>query len=207
MIIICDLSYKSESLSFFEYVKPIEEIIKKSEMFFKTVHYSELEKKSESSNNSEEYSGLQNFLLKKATGIILCGTALKDNEFLKKTEIFQFLRYTDIPVLGICAGLQVIAKLFGGNLIENKKIGMTTVKKISDSPVLRSMDKFEAYELHKNSFELPPDFLILAESDTDIQVIKHRYKLIFGVIFHPEVRNERVVENFLGIIRGTCKSV
>lgn len=207
MIIICDLSYKSESLSFFEYVKPIEEIIKKSEMSFKTVHYSELEKKSESSNNSEEYSGLQNFLLKKATGIILCGTALKDNEFLKKTEIFQFLRYTDIPVLGICAGLQVIAKLFGGNLIENKKIGMTTVKKISDSPVLRSMDKFEAYELYKNSFELPPDFLILAESDTDIQVIKHRYKLIFGVIFHPEVRNERVVENFLGIIRGTCKSV
>ncbi|MDD4128030.1 MAG: gamma-glutamyl-gamma-aminobutyrate hydrolase family protein [Methanomicrobium sp.] len=191
MIIICDLSYKTGSLSNYEYVKPIEEIVKTSGMKFKTVHYSLLSKND----------------LKNADGLILCGTALKDNKFLEDLSIFNFIKDLKFPVLGICAGIQVIAGIFGGNITANKKIGMTKVKKIKDDLLLKEMSEFEAYELHINSIDVPEDFLILAESDSGVQAVKHEEKLVYGVVFHPEVRNEQVVFNFLEVVRKASNPV
>ena len=31
------------------------------------------------------------------------------------------------------------------------------------------------------------------------KIVKHKDKKFFGVLFHPEVRNESVIENFLKI--------
>lgn len=200
MLIICDLSYRKNSLSYYEYVKPIEEIAKKSGIDFKTVHYTELLCDSLLKNSD-------NPIQKSPKGLILCGTALKDNKFLEDAEKFGFISNLNIPVLGICAGAQVIAVIFGGVIEENKQLGMTAVKKVSDSAVLNGMTEFDAYELHRNSVIISSDFEILAESDSGTAAFKHREKLIFGVMFHPEVRNERVVQNFLGIIQRAGEPV
>ena len=43
------------------------------------------------------------------------------------------------------------------------------------------------------------NFLVIAETDNSHQIVKHKDKNFFGVLFHPEVRNESVIENFLKI--------
>ena len=51
--------------------------------------------------------------------IIITGTALKDNKYLERD--FSFLKDFKGKVLGICAGMQIIGKLFGYKLEKSKK--------------------------------------------------------------------------------------
>ncbi|MBP2132542.1 GMP synthase (glutamine-hydrolyzing) [Methanomicrobium sp. W14] len=183
MILLCDLCYKPGSLSYYEFIKPMERIVKTFGKEYRVVHYTKI-----------DYSEITDF-----DAVILCGTTLMDNEFLKSASLFEFIKETTVPVLGICAGIQIIAKIFGGKIIPDKKIGMTTVKKIRDNPILKGMDEFEAYELHLNSVEMPECFDTIAESGSGVQVASHSQKPVYGIVFHPEVRNEQVVRNFLEI--------
>ena len=58
--------------------------------------------------------------------------------------------------------------------------------------------EFEAYNLHQNSLTNINKFDILAISENDsIQAIKHKHKPFYGIIFHPEVRNESIIKNFI----------
>jgi GMP synthase-like glutamine amidotransferase len=38
---------------------------------------------------------------------------------------------------------------------------------------------------------------VLAKTITSSQIVKHNSKKIFGISFHPEVRNEKIVSNFM----------
>jgi GMP synthase-like glutamine amidotransferase len=57
--------------------------------------------------------------------------------------------------------------------------------------------RFKAYELHNYSAESSPDFDVLAESKKCVQAIKHKKKAVYGVLFHPEVRNKEILERFI----------
>ena len=56
---------------------------------------------------------------------------------------------------------------------------------------------FQAYSLHNFSSGVCDNFIILAESKEGIQAVKHVEKPLYGISFHPEVRNEQIVTNFL----------
>ena len=43
------------------------------------------------------------------------------------------------------------------------------------------------------------EFDILAKSDNSIHAIKHKSKNIYGIVFHPEVRNQWVIEKFIEV--------
>jgi len=122
--------------------------------------------------------------------IIICGTAVADNEYLLNN--FEWLKETKKPVLGICSGIQIIAKTFGGVIVPKKEIGMVEVK-----GNLFGKKKFNAYALHTNGISKLSEFKILARSKKSVQVIKHKSKEIYGVMFHPEVRNEWVLDEFI----------
>ena len=57
--------------------------------------------------------------------------------------------------------------------------------------------EFEAYELHNYSVKPSKDFEILAKSKKCVQAIKHKSKPIYGILFHPEVRNKWIIKRFL----------
>jgi GMP synthase (glutamine-hydrolysing) len=122
--------------------------------------------------------------------IIICGTAVADNKYLE--DKFEWLKDFDKPVLGICSGIQIISKTFGGEIVPKKEIGMVEVK-----GNLFGQKKFKAYALHTNGISKLSEFKILARSKKSVQAIKHKSKEIYGVMFHPEVRNEWVISEFI----------
>jgi len=180
MILIVDLCYKKDSLSNLEFVKPIERIVNKTHEV--QIRY---------------YKDISNDDLQNADKVILCGTALKNNEGLKNLSYFEWLKTFNKPVLGICAGMQTIAHLFGSNLIKQKEIGFKKIKKLTDNILFD--DDLEVYALHTFSAINNEEFIELAKSDKCIHSIKHKTKEIYGVLFHPEVRNKEVIHRFLRV--------
>ncbi|MCG7854616.1 MAG: glutamine amidotransferase [Methanoregulaceae archaeon] len=145
------------------------------------------------------YSDIRSDNLKGVEGIILCGTALKDNLFATRIQEFSWLKTISVPVLGICAGMQILCMVFGGAIHPGGEIGMTTIRADPTDPFLCRNTDFEVYELHSFTCEPPPGWVVMAESDACIQAIRHPNKPLYGVMFHPEVRNDWVVERFLSL--------
>jgi GMP synthase-like glutamine amidotransferase len=185
MILLLDLSWRAHSLSRDEFVGPVARIAGKAGLVWKEMHFSEI--------RSDD--------LDEATGIILCGTSLKDNLFATRVQEFSWLRNISVPVLGICAGMQILCLVFGGNIRPGCEIGMTTVRTETPDPLLPLSPAFQAYELHSFTGDPPPGWVTMAVSDNGIQAIRHPERPLYGVMFHPEVRNDEVVERFLSLCR------
>ncbi len=163
-----------------EFVKPVEKILEKSNTEFFTKHYSEISKED----------------LQKADKVIICGTSLKDNEFVENVKRFEWLKEIEKPILGICAGMQIISLVFGGKSKKKKEIGFYFENFTKDFLGLKG--KQEIYHLHNNYVGLPSGFEEFTNSKIP-QAIKHKKKEIYGVLFHPEVRNKKLVEDFVKI--------
>ncbi len=178
MILIVDMDWKKDSLGYYEFVAPLVAVAEEFEEV--TVkHYNEIKAKD-----------LADF-----SEIILSGTTLKDTTFLQEPEKLAWLKQTDKPVLGICAGMESIGLVFGLRLIRNLEIGMTPMITLKENPLFSGT--FKAYSLHSYAVESSTDFEILAESAQCVQAIKHKQKPIFGVLFHPEVRNPEIINRFI----------
>jgi GMP synthase-like glutamine amidotransferase len=264
MILIADLCYRKDSLSYYEYVNPVCEIIEDCGFEYDVLHYSEL-----SGEIPEKYSS-----------VIFCGTALKDNLFIEDSSLMQTVREYDKPVIGICAGMHVIASAYGGEVRDFKKIGMSRVRFSPTDPVfcdipeeiIRSGEvaalakemaegnydentssaasencspednsdlsgnfgspvyEFEGYEVHSRMPGMPDDFIPLAFSgdrndssepsgisgssfysggfcpefcpEFYPEIIRHREKPVYGILFHPEVRNVWIIRNFARLSEG-----
>jgi GMP synthase-like glutamine amidotransferase len=130
--------------------------------------------------------------------VVLSGNALKDTEAIKSVNSFGWIKETDKPILGICAGMQIISLVFEVPLTPCLQIGMTEIKTVKEN--LLFQDSFAAYALHNYSVEPSETFDVLAESARCIQAIRHKHKKIYGVLFHPEVRNQEILKRFVNDI-------
>lgn len=178
MILI--ISTNSEPLHELEFVKPIEKILSENEISFSIKHYSKLTEKD----------------LQGEKKIIICGTSLKDNKFIKEINKFQWIKNFNKPILGICAGMQIISLIFGAKLKTKTEIGF--YKENFTKDFLSLIGEHEVYHLHNNYATLPKDFISFTKSEIP-QAIKHKTKDIYGVLFHPEVRNKILIEEFVKI--------
>jgi len=185
MILCLDLSFRPDSLCLAEFVDPIAGIVRKTGVEVDIRHYMEMEPNSPPD----------------ADAVILCGTALKDTGYLNRLDRFCWLYAAYVPILGICAGMQVISMVYGGKTESKCEIGTTDLDVIQSDQLFSGKKRFQAYELHTLACTVPPDFRTLAVSDLCVQAIRHRDKSIYGVIFHPEVRNEWVVERFVKMVK------
>jgi GMP synthase (glutamine-hydrolysing) len=111
-----------------------------------------------------------------------------------------------VPVLGICLGHQLMAKLYGGK-ITRADIGEYAESEIvvdNEDDILKGLSpSFTAWVSHKDEVsELPRGFIKLAHSATcDIEAMAHESLPLYGVQFHPEVehtpKGPEIFKNFL----------
>jgi anthranilate/para-aminobenzoate synthase component II len=174
-----------EKLHYYEFVSPIEGILKKNKKKFFTKSYAEL--------HSED--------LEMCEKVIICGTSLSDNEFSNDFRKFDWLENFDKPVLGICGGMQIIGLVFGGQIKKQTEIGF--YRENFENDFLGLSGEVEVYHLHNNyvDFNTFSDFEVFSESKDGVnkisQAVKHKNKEIYGVLFHPEVRQKELILNFL----------
>ncbi|KUK44046.1 MAG: gamma-glutamyl-gamma-aminobutyrate hydrolase family protein [Methanothrix sp.] len=183
MILIVDLCHKAESLSKYEFVDPIASIVRRTGSEFKVRHFSELTAKE----------------IERSDGIVLCGTPLKDDLRARRIELFIWIRDFDRPLLAICAGMQVVAAVFGGEIVPQPKIGLERIEILKETDLLGPPGEIEGYHLHNFGVTLPSGFDLVAGRAGQIEAFKHSGRPIYGIIFHPEVRNKWIVERFLDL--------
>ncbi|MFZ5945220.1 MAG: glutamine amidotransferase-related protein [Bacillota bacterium] len=138
--------------------------------------------------------------------------------------VFEIIRHTDIPILGVCNGHQLLAQQEG--ITFAKSIGRSYCTKDIESLIKGNIppitiekndlifsgmsNPFYGPQYHSWSIEVvPTGFEVLATSqDSDgvvcIEVIKARNKLIYGTQFHPEIPHpwnmaKIILINFLNI--------
>jgi anthranilate synthase/aminodeoxychorismate synthase-like glutamine amidotransferase len=115
-----------------------------------------------------------------------------------------------VPILGVCLGHQCVGEVFGGEIINAKKLMHGKVSKISHKGSLLFKDipsPFEAVRYHSlaiNRDSFPDVLNIDAEtSDKEIMAISHKKLPVYGVQFHPESvltqHGKKLLKNFLEI--------
>jgi GMP synthase (glutamine-hydrolysing) len=118
-----------------------------------------------------------------------------------------------IPVLGICYGMQLTAKLLGGAVERSKvrEFGPATLRITDGLDLLSGIpDKSDIWMSHGDRvLELPPGFESIAESENSPRAaMKNSEMKIYGTQFHPEVVHTKfgreILSNFLFKIAG-CK--
>jgi GMP synthase (glutamine-hydrolysing) len=179
-ILLVDLCYEKDSLSQYEFVHPIRDTLQKLGFLCNILHYTEV-KPLDLANHDK---------------IILCGTALMDNVYAEHLELFSWIKDCKKPILGICAGMQVISAVYGGSIVPNQAIGLEEKEVVRASLLLGEPRQIEVYHLHNYAVTLPEGFQQLAGRTNDIEAFLHYMKPIFGVLFHPEVRNRWILDKF-----------
>ena len=118
-----------------------------------------------------------------------------------------------IPILGICYGLQLIAKLFGGKIKPSKKrreFGRAFLHKKNNSQLTKNYlnTPKSVWMSHEDAVvRVPKNFKIIASTkNSKLTIIENTKKKIYGVQFHPEVTHtdngKKIFQNFLFLI---CK--
>ena len=171
------ISTCKEKLSEYEFVNPIVEIIKVFD------------------HDIVNYRKMKTINVSIYDKIIICGTSLQDNDYLNYLFDFNRLKNHGKGILGICSGFQIICSMFDEEIIVQEEIGMINVETQIKNPL--ASGNFEAYNMHNFSVDEVTSFYVLAKSEKTIQMISHKYINAFGVSFHPEVRNQEIITNFL----------
>ncbi len=146
-------------------------------------------------------------------GIVLSGgpSTVTKKKYLKiPKEIFL----KKIPVLGICYGLQLIAKLFGGSiksLSGKREFGRATLYKKRKSLLTKNFFNIKSKSVwmsHQDAVtKLPKGFKVVASTKASkLTIIENTKIKIYGIQFHPEVTHtENGNEIFKNFLFSICK--
>ncbi len=119
-----------------------------------------------------------------------------------------------IPILGICYGLQLLTKLYGGKVKANKnkrEFGKVVIHKKNSSKLLKNFfikNRQQVWMSHQDAvIKIPKSFKRIASTKNSFNtVIEDSKKKIYGIQFHPEVTHTTngkvLLKNFIFLI---CK--
>ena len=156
--------------------------------------------------NLNEFKKIKNF--EGIKGIILSGgpsTVTKKTYPKISKDIFQM----NIPILGICYGLQLIAKVFGGKIKKSQKkreFGESILLEKSKSVLFKNFfikKKATVWMSHQDAvFKIPKNFHNIASTaNSRYTAIQSKNKKIYGIQFHPEVTHTEkgfnIIKNFV----------
>ncbi|GIK61271.1 MAG: GMP synthase [glutamine-hydrolyzing] [Ignavibacteriaceae bacterium] len=111
-----------------------------------------------------------------------------------------------VPFLGLCYGLQLICKNFGGKVepAVDREYGKSILRITDNTDILHGVEDASIVWMSHGDYltELPKGFKIIGESDhSPICAISNPSKRFYGLQFHPEVvhteKGEKIINNFL----------
>lgn len=138
-------------------------------------------------------------------GIILSGgpsSIYEKNSPKVDEKIFDL----NIPILGICYGMQFMIHNMGGDVkrAEKREYGFAELRIKKQEGLFASVDsKTSCWMSHGDSIKsIPKGFSITASTEnTPIAAVENRKKRFFGLQFHPEVhhtpKGKKMLQNFL----------
>ena len=143
-------------------------------------------------------------------GLILSGgpaSVYDENALDCDRKIFDL----DVPILGICYGMQLGCKILGAKIIaaKTREYGRTKLTILDNTDLFANLpDSITAWASHGDQVgRLHDDFIALAATENcPYAAVKHKTKKFFGVQFHPEVshtpKGSIILKNFLYDICG-----
>ncbi|MEG8945757.1 glutamine-hydrolyzing GMP synthase [Rosettibacter firmus] len=148
---------------------------------------------------------IEKIINEKPTGIILSGGPMSvydEDALTVDRKIFDL----NIPVLGICYGMQLIAKYFNGKVepAKNREYGKVQLQIIDKDELLEDVTNKSIVWMSHGDFitELPEGFIVTAKTENSpICAISDSKRKIYGLQFHPEVAHtqegKKIIDNFL----------
>jgi GMP synthase (glutamine-hydrolysing) len=140
-------------------------------------------------------------------GVILSGSPFSVND--ENALLINVKDISDkVPVLGICYGAQMIAKLFGGVVEKSDKreYGRSKLQiQIEDELLKDVKNDSDVWMSHSDTIKKLPDEFLITASTYNIPVAafssKQTNNPIYGLQFHPEVyhsaEGKKIIKNFL----------
>lgn len=141
----------------------------------------------------------------KPSGIVLSGgpaSVPADGSPMPDAALFDL----DVPILGICYGLQIIGQAMGGSVVPSthREYGKATMKHFDPDGLFHGIEpELTVWMSHGDRIEsLPVGFVNIGSSDNSpVCAVKHTDRPIYGLQFHPEVvhtpRGADILRNFL----------
>jgi len=140
-------------------------------------------------------------------GIILSGgpNSVYDKDAPRlNNDIWNWILEEDIPVLGLCYGLHLIAKRFNGEIGKSKRreYGITSVTIKKSDRIFEGLEKKQRVWMSHGDkvLKLPKNFEVLASSE-NCKYASFHYKNIYALQWHPEVvhtkNGMKMLNNFL----------
>lgn len=117
----------------------------------------------------------------------------------------------EVPILGICYGMQLLAHASGGRLESQlrREYGIARLEVKQESLLFESVSSSSSVWMsHGDHLEdLPEAFEVLASSpDLEAAAVRHRSRPWYGLQFHPEVTHtregEKLLDNFASKVCG-----
>ena len=144
-------------------------------------------------------------------GIVLSGgpNSVNFSKTLRpRKEIFKL----NIPILGICYGMQLIAKEFGGSVVKSvKKEFGHSIFKINKKINLftgcnNNLKQYSVWMSHADKVNnLPKGFMAVGSSTNSKIAAIYSSKLnVFGLQFHPEVTHTKIGKKILDNFSKIC---
>ncbi len=149
----------------------------------------------------------------KVKGVVLSGgpaTVTKKNYPKISQKVFSL----NLPILGICYGLQLVALNFKGKVKQSTKqreFGKSILVKKNNSILTKNFftkSKQIVWMSHQDSvYKIPKGFIKVASTNnSSLSIIENKKKKIYGIQFHPEVTHTKngkiILKNFVFDICG-----